>query len=383
MYFVALKMLIGDTAKYIGIIMGVTFASLIMSQQPSIFIGLMSRTFAFITDTAYPDLWIADPDVRFIDDVKPLQDTQLLRVRGIEGVGWAVPLYKGMLRARTPDGVFQNTMVVGLDDATLIGGPAHMVTGTLEDLRRSDGVIVDVDGAEKYLRRTLPDGSSRALQAGDVLEINDQRAAVVGIARVTKGFQSNPVIYTTYTRAIGYAPAERLKMTFVLAGLKPGHTVAETGARIMQKTGLGVYSGEEFKAKTLNYFLKNTGIPINFGIAVTLGFAVGAAVAGMMFFNFAHDNSKQFAALKAMGLSDGRLVGMILLQALFTGFTGWGLGVGLAAWFGYAMRNSVLAFTMTYHVPILSGLGVLLIMTLAALIAVRKVIRLEPATVFK
>ena len=94
---IAIKMLIGDRAKYLGIIMGITFASLLITQQLAIFNGLMSRTYGAITDVGLPDIWVMDPKVQFIDDVKPLQDTQLFRVRGVEGVEWAVPLYKGLL----------------------------------------------------------------------------------------------------------------------------------------------------------------------------------------------------------------------------------------------------------------------------------------------
>jgi len=36
MYAIALKMLIGDRGKYLGIIMGLTFASLLITQQSSI-----------------------------------------------------------------------------------------------------------------------------------------------------------------------------------------------------------------------------------------------------------------------------------------------------------------------------------------------------------
>ena len=58
-------------------------------------------------DTGLPDIWVMDSKVQFIDDLKPMQDTQILRVRGIEGVEWAVPLYKGLLKARLADGSFQ------------------------------------------------------------------------------------------------------------------------------------------------------------------------------------------------------------------------------------------------------------------------------------
>ncbi|MBM3226305.1 MAG: ABC transporter permease, partial [Candidatus Tectomicrobia bacterium] len=144
---IALKMLLGDRAKYLGILMGLTFASLLITQQLSIFVGLLTRTYGFVTDAGLADIWVMDPKVQFIDDLKPLQETQLLRVRGVDGVQWAVPLYKGLLKARQADGSFQTVNLIGLDDTTLIGGPPEMVAGQLADLRRSDGVIVDVVGA--------------------------------------------------------------------------------------------------------------------------------------------------------------------------------------------------------------------------------------------
>ena len=100
MYFVALKMLIGDRSKYLGIVTGLTFASLLITQQAGIFAGLMTRTYGFITDTGQADIWVTDPKVQFVGDIKPPQDTQLFRVRSVEGVEWAVPLYKGLLKAR-------------------------------------------------------------------------------------------------------------------------------------------------------------------------------------------------------------------------------------------------------------------------------------------
>src|SRR5215211_1117073 len=109
---IALKMLVGDRAKYLGIIMGLTFASLLITQQLAIFVGLMTRTYGAITDLALPDVWVMDPKVQFIDDVKPLQDTELYRVRGIAGVEWAVALYKGLLKARLESGEFQTCNVL-------------------------------------------------------------------------------------------------------------------------------------------------------------------------------------------------------------------------------------------------------------------------------
>lgn len=54
MNFIALKTLFGDRAKYI--VIGLTFASLLITQQSAIFAGMMSRTFSFLTDVGLPDI---------------------------------------------------------------------------------------------------------------------------------------------------------------------------------------------------------------------------------------------------------------------------------------------------------------------------------------
>src|SRR5947208_6105690 len=248
-------MLIGDRAKYLGIVIGLTFASLLITQQMAIFVGLMTRTFGAITDLAQPDVWVMDPKVQFIDDIKPLQDTQLYRVRGVEGVEWAVPLYKGLLKARLSNGNFQTCNVFGLDDATLIGGPPAMVEGRLSDLRRSESVIVDEVGANGKLAKVPTDARGNAipgatpipLKIGDTLEINDHRAVVVGICKVSRTFQSQPVVYTTYSRATTFAPQERKLLSFVLVKARPGVDHKELCDRITHITGLAAYRRDDFK----------------------------------------------------------------------------------------------------------------------------------------
>ena len=385
MNYIALKMLMGDKGKYIGIVMGLTFASLIMTQQPAIFIGILARTYSFISDVGLPDIWVMDEKVQFVDDIKPLQDTELYRVRGVSGIEWAMPMYKGMLKARMGDGTFQTCNVIGLDDTTLIGAPALLLEGKLEDLRRSDGVIVDIDGATEKLAKPplIAGGKKIPPKIGDSLELNDHRAFVVGIAKVTRTFQSQPVIYTTYSRAKSYAPKERKLLSFVLVKAKKGQDLHELTERIRANTGLTAYTQQEFKDMTYNYFIKNTGIPINFGISVLLGFIVGAAIAGQTFYNFTLENLRQFGVLKAMGTSNFMLLRMILLQAILVGSIGYGMGVGLTALFGYLMRHSILAFKFPWQLLVFSGAGVSLICMFAAFISILKVIRLEPAIVFK
>lgn len=388
---IALRMLMGDRAKYLAIIMGVAFASLLITQQASIFVGLMTRTFGFITDTSRPDVWVMDPKVQYVDDIKPVQDTMLYRVRGVAGVEWATPLYKGLLKARLSNGNFQTCIVVGLDDATLTGGPPVMLEGTLADLRRSEGVIVDEEGAKGRLARMPVDEQGRPIKGakpipigiGDTLELNDRRAVVVGVCRVSRTFQSQPVIYTTYTRATQFAPRERKLLSFVTAGAAEGVTPEELCERIRAQTGLAAFTRDEFSWKTVMYFMKYTGIPINFGIAVALGFLVGTAIAGQTFYQFTLDNLRHFGTLKAMGAGNLRLLRMVLLQALVVGVVGYGIGVGAASMFGRLAGPTQLSFRLLWQTLAGTGAAVALICVIASLISVQRVMRLEPGVVFK
>jgi putative ABC transport system permease protein len=384
MGFIAIKMLLGDRAKYIGIVIGLTFASLLITQQSAIFIGIMTRTFSFLTDVGQPDIWVVDPQAQYIEDIKPLQDTQVLRVRGTEGVQWAVGLYKGSLRARMDDGTFQTCVVIGLDDATLIGGPPKMLAGQLADLRQADSIIVDQIGARGKLARKQPDGRRIPLKLGDTLELNDHRCVVVGICRITQTFQSNPVIYTTYSRATTIAPQERKLLSFVIAKAKPGEDLKVLSSRIHKSTGLNAYTPADFKKLTFWYFLKYTGMPINFLTAVALGFIVGITISGQTFYNFTLDNLRYFGTLKAMGTTNRKLLGMILLQALMVGAIGYGLGVGAAsAWGGLLSGRTQIAFRLPWQLLVISAAAVLLICLGAAVLSIRKVIKLEPAMVFR
>jgi putative ABC transport system permease protein len=391
MNYIAIKMLVGDRAKYFGIIMGLTFASLLITQQAAIFCGLMTRTFGAISDMGQPDIWVMDKKVQFIDDIKPLQDTELYRVRGISGVEWAVPLYKGLIKARLDNGNFQTCNVLGLDDATLIGGPPRMIQGRLEDLHRSESVIVDKVGAEGKLAKIPLDDKGQPvpgiqpipLKIGDTLELNDHRAVVVGICENSRTFQSQPIVYTTYSRATTFAPQERKLLSFVLVKAAAGVDHQQLCDRISAATGLGAFTRLDFIWKTVDYFMINTGIPINFGISVALGFFVGTIIAGQTFYNFTLDNLKHFGTLKAMGADNRMLLKMIVFQAILVGGIGYGLGVGLASVFGALSGKTELAFWMPWQLLLISGAAVALICVISSLISLSKIMRLEPAIVFK
>ena len=145
-------------------------------------------------------------------------------------------------------------------------------------------------------------------------------------------------------------------------------------------------TGDQFYWKTIWYFMGSTGIPINFGITILLGFIVGVAIAGQTFYLFTLENLKQFGSLKAMGLTNRRILGMILLQAFVAGVIGYCLGLGLTATYFETISRQKVELEGIYlyrQVAILVAGCVTLICLLAGLLSARKVLVLEPAIVFR
>jgi putative ABC transport system permease protein len=319
--------------------------------------------------------------VNFVDDYKPMPETRLQRVRGIAGVEWAVPMFKLYLPVQLPDGTLVQCRVIGLDDATLVGGPPIMAEGKLEDLRRDRAVFINIDQASTTLAQ--PRDGDKPLKVGDRLAINDNEAVVTGAYRATKEFFWDPVIYTTYSRALSWAPRQRKLLSFILVKAKPGVDHADLAARINEATGLVARTNEGFDWKTTSDLMNRTGILINFGMTILLGFVIGALIAGQTFYMFVLDNLRYFGALKAMGATGTTIVRMVFLQTVTVGLIGFGVGLGAACVGGIVFARAGLAFQMPWQVPVASGLAIVVCCMIAAGLSLVRVLRLEPAIVFK
>lgn len=383
MLSVAWTMLAGDRAKCLGIVLSLAFTTLLITQQGAMLQSILSSTTSFVDSIGGIDMWVTDPRSAYIDDIKAMTDTQVNRVRGVPGVAWAVPLYKGSIRARLPDGSSQNSQLIGLDDATLIGGPGDMVAGTLADLRVADGILVDADAAGGRLAYPLPGGGTRPLRPGDTLELNDHHARVMGIYRGRKNFQSQPVIHTTYERAKAFVPSERKLLSYVLVKLKPGADSAAVSRDIARLTGLKGRTTREFSEESLRWFIANTGVLMNFGVSTLIAFIIGGGIAGMTFHNFMLDNQRHFAVLRAMGAGTGTLIAMVALQAAGVTLIGYGIGIGAVALFTFAMANSEITLTLTWPMIGASAAVVVLVGGVSGSFGLRRVLTLDPAVVFK
>src|SRR6478672_5142312 len=181
---VALKMLLGDRAKYVGLLFGITFTSFLVTFAASYFCGFMTRGFALISENPTADVWVMDPAVDSAEQTANMPDSALDRVRSVDGVLSAVPLALGTADARFPNGRFQPFQIIGVDDATLSSVPRLGDGASPAVLRSPDAAIVDPGGTEGKLETPLLQADQwpiephlnapmRPLKVGDELLVND------------------------------------------------------------------------------------------------------------------------------------------------------------------------------------------------------------------
>jgi len=378
MNFVALRMLTGDRAKYFGLVFAIAFCTFLLENQTTIFANIMKRTASQILDVTDAEVWVMDPQTEYWEQTKALKDTDLTRVRGVPGVRWAVRLFKGSPVARTVDGKFAVSFLIGLDDATLAGAPRKMILGSWDRLREPDSVIVDKAGYVLLF-------PGEPLTLGRTLEMNDHRVTIVGISDAAAPFASLPVMHTRYSEAINFLGRERTQLSFIIARPEAGVSPSALTARIREHTGLRARTTQEFMWDCIRYYLQHTGIPVNFGITIVVALVVGAVVAGQTFYLFTIENLKQFGALKAIGITNVRLIGMILLQAFTAGALGFSLGTGMAATFFeiFLHKLATRGIVLMWQCVALTGACIFFVVIVASVLSIRRVLVLEPAAVFR
>src|SRR4030081_2283734 len=99
----ALTMLMGDRAKYAGLIFGIAFTSFLVTFAMSFLSGFLTRGFALVAKNPAADGWVMEPTVDSVEQATNMPASALSRVRSVEGVQSAMPLALGTTDARFPN----------------------------------------------------------------------------------------------------------------------------------------------------------------------------------------------------------------------------------------------------------------------------------------
>lgn len=392
---IAVKMLLGDRAKYVGLLFGITFTSFLVTYAGSYLCGFMTRGFALVAENPDVDVWVMDPAVESTELTTTIPDSALSRVRSVSGVLYAMPLAVTAVDARFPNGRFQSFQLIAVDDATLFGLPPLRNGVSPAVMRTPDAVVIASGGTQGKLQTPAlaadqwPYGqprlnvSMRELAAGDELRVNERRVIVRGWANALPRYPPQPLIYTTLSNAARMLPPKPHLLTFVLAKAASGISPRRLARRIEAQTGLKARSSADFKRDTVAWLLVNSEDVGDIASMMSIAVLVGLGVTGVLLYMFTTDNLKQYAVLKAMGADSRLLLTMICAQSGLCALLGIGLGLGVCAIVGQmAIAEFDFPFRMMWFTPLFATVLVVFVSIAAAVVSARPVLKLEPGVVF-
>jgi len=372
---IALKILIKNTSKYLIIILGFIFAVIIITVQGGIFLSAMKRAYNIISDTPGPDIWITDSHMTNIEDKIPLKFSDLEKIKSLKEIKWAVPFAKGTVKIILPDGSFQGSTIIGIDNASFIGRPAKIIEGNIKDLKNPDSIIVSSVGFDSPIK------------INDVLLINGKSTKIVGICEVSKRLLTHPIIYTTYDSISDCGKNTCIPMVFILAKAKKNVNIQKLCNKIQKQYNVKAYTTKQFKNFVIDHFIKHPAFGLNYGFAVLIGFIIGIAMVGKNFYDFVAENEQFFALFKAMGAENLLLIKMTLMQVLYIGFISWPIGSGIASLLGFLFEITYgyidLSFRLPWYLFSFTILSTLAICIITSIFSLKKVMKIEPAIIFQ
>jgi putative ABC transport system permease protein len=354
-------------------LVGIVFSVVLMGMQAGLLVGF-TRTTSALVDHATADLWMVPKGTLDVDLGGPLDERRRYQALAIAGIEAAEPYLVNFARWKRPDGGTESIMLVGTQIGAQLSGPWDLDEGSVADLRRPDGVIIDRLYAAKL----------GVAAVGDTVEINGQRARVVGFTKGIRTFTQSPYVFTSLPNARTFAGHPSTTSGYVLLGLQPGADPAAVEAEIEARIpDVEVFQKAAFAKSSSDYWLYTTGAGFSLIISALLGLVVGIVIVAQTLYASTIDRLPEYATLKAMGAPSSYLYRIIVTQAAIGAAIGYAIGLAIVA-------VLVLLSAEASAAPVLpgwlaGGLGVLtLAMCIsAAMMSIRKVTAIDPVGVFR
>lgn len=374
---IATRNLFRDKVKLGMALVGIVFSVGLVTLQLGLLLGATYNA-SGIVDHAGADVWVMQKNTRNVDLCEPMLDRKYYQVVATPGVAWGERLIVQFTIWRLADGRQENTSIVGLQPHSRLNLPWEMALGRRDDIWRMGGVIIDERERVRFGTAGKP------LTLNDQAEIHKHRTRVVGFSRGVGSFTTSPYVFTEYKKALDYSLMNQKQTKFVVLKAKPGITPEVLRDRVRARVpDVDVWTADEFSFKTRWYWMYGTGMGLGIIFGATLGLIVGVVIVGQTMYSATIERLGEYGTLKALGMSNFGVAGIIVRQALVAGLIGYVVASILAMYLG----NKLPALNVPVDVPpsLVAAMFfvTVVICVLASITSVLKVFRLEPAIVFR
>jgi len=376
MWTLARKLLLHDRLRFAVAITGVSVSVMLVLVQVGLYYGFMD-TAASLIDASHADLWVGKKGNDSFEFASPFDERAYYKVASVAGVARAERLLVNFAQFKLPDGGDLGVQMIGVETTRgrrALLEPWNVVAGDPHRLAEPGAVVLDRTEYDKL----------KIDRIGHATEITGVRAELVALTDGIRSFTTSPIVFADLRSARSYLPQLGPDaVTFVLVEVQPGLDPAVVQARINALPHLAAYTRREMSLRTRAYWSDRTGVGAGFFTTAVLGVIVGFVVVGQILYSGTLQYIREYGTLKAMGARNRAVISVILSQAMISAVLGFAVGAPLAIAMRAAMRAANLNVALFPALYLATAAITAIMCMFAALLSIIKVLRLDPASVFK
>jgi putative ABC transport system permease protein len=377
MLLLAWKFIRFDRAKSIGVVTAIVISIFLIGQQLGLlgFLAGLMGNLVSNSNVTPRDIWVIEAQSENVNVLNRIDQRYVQQLRSVAGVEQTFPILIVNCQASFLDGRTAGISLIGSDAPTFITGPkaARIYEGRLADLATPEALSAEFFNASSW---------KTDLYLNKQIEINGKSARIKLITKKAQAFGGD-FMYTTIENARHYGNLDASSVSIISVRLKPDADKDMVIASINSLyPELRAWDVEKLKNSTVKEILISSNMGMSFGTLVVFAMISGFFIIGLTLYSSALDRIKDYGTLKAIGAKKGYVNRLIVAQAFLFAIFGFLIAILLLIGFAQGVKNSGLFISFS-----LPFVGFLFFLTLlisigGSLFAVRKISRLEPASVF-
>lgn len=373
----AFKFIRYDRAKSVGIIIAIVISIFLIGQQLGLLFFLMGLMGNLVGNAPVQDneMWIIEAQSNNINSVNSIDQRLVQQIGSLPAVDIAYPVVLAPAQATFLDGKTAAVTLVGSPVPEFIMGPIpnRIAEGEISSLIDPNAVSAETFSAKTW---------NTELHLDKPIEINGKRAMITVLTRNAQAFGAS-LMYTSIENARLLGNADPTKVSVIVAKLKEG----EDKEQIAQDIGqlfpqLQAWDPQKLESSTVREILITSNMGMSFGTLVLFAMISGFFIIGLTLYSSALDRIKDYGTLKAIGAKKGYVNKLIVAQAFLYAIIGYSIAMLLLFGFKFGVANSGLVIQISVGFALFLLFITLIISIGGSLFAVRKISKLEPASVF-
>jgi putative ABC transport system permease protein len=383
----AVKNLTHQASRTVVSLGGVMLAIVLMFMQLG-FLGAVGDTATVVYRRMPMDLLIRSPDYVHLFEPDSIDESISYSISSLAGISEVVPIDTVLAPWQNPLNFETRAMAaIGIDPPR----PAVVTDELLEKTRLlSSPEFVLVDRASRSEFGPAEEGKFGPADVGSNTEVNGRQVRVVGTFKMGTGLAAAGALITSREGFRRIAPGgHQGRVSMLLIRLQPQTSALELQSTIearLRQLGFVNYqvlSADEAMWHERVRWYTETPIGLIFAMGVALAVVVGGVICYMVLAAEVIANLPEYATLKAMGYSNGFLGRTLLHQSLMLAIGAY-IPAALLSLLLYAITSSLASIPigMTVERLVLVGFLSAIMCMAAGVIAVRKLSKAEPASLF-